>query len=85
MRSNLSDISKDTPKFDSPEWWACVVSLRLRNLDLVLSRHKHAAYEHPVDLQRLPHYLEPQADDLALLLLHQSVRALTGPLASAGP
>ena len=31
-----------------------MVSLKLRNLDLVLSRHKHTAYEKPGDLSRLP-------------------------------
>ena len=31
-----------------------MISLKLRNLDLVLSRHKHTSFERPVDLERLP-------------------------------
>ena len=42
------------PRFDTTEWWACMISLRLRNIDLVLSNHLMNPYSEPTDIASLP-------------------------------
>ena len=59
--SRLGNTSLAEPEFNSAEWWACMLSLKLRNVDLVLSRHKHTAYERPVDLTCFPPEQTPVA------------------------
>ena len=44
----------DPPAFGSSEWWACMVALRLRNLDLALKRHESGAFDPPGDPTGLP-------------------------------
>ena len=46
--------SRVLPRFGTPEWWACMIFLKVRNLDLVVSRVKHVAYQQPQKAERLP-------------------------------
>ena len=50
----VSDPPIDKPKFDSPEWWACMTRRRLRHLELVLSKYNRLGDEKPLDLDMLP-------------------------------
>ena len=51
------------PKFNSLEWWACMVALRLRNLELTLTRHGGGEFDKPADdeCHVLPHTPAPDA------------------------
>ena len=46
--------SLDRPPYDSPEWWACMVYLRLSNLELTLSRKKSVKGSMPSDIDGVP-------------------------------
>ena len=47
------------PQFNSSEWWACMISLRLKNMDLVLSKHEGKEFAAPKDCQHLPATVGP--------------------------
>ena len=51
------------PAFDSTEWWACMVSQSLRNMDMLLSRHHGAEFNVPKDISTLPETAAPQDAD----------------------
>ena len=46
-------------EFDTPEWWVCMVSLRLRNMDLLLSQHEGEEFKAPTDCCILPSTAAP--------------------------
>jgi len=46
--------SKPQPAYNSKEWWACMIFLRLSNLELVLSRKKSVKHSMPTDIDGVP-------------------------------
>ena len=51
-RKSASPLSM--PLFDTPEWWACMIHLRLRNLDLTQRKHVGGAFDAPSTFSQLP-------------------------------
>ena len=60
-----SEGSSDSgmPPFGTEQWWACVTSCKLRNLDLVLSGVKHNAYRQPTAVELLQYGVAPMQND----------------------
>ena len=52
--SRRQDHPRTTPKFDSQTWWSCMISLRLRNIELVASHHRSGQFDAPNDISTLP-------------------------------
>eukprot|EP00973_Karenia_brevis_P019025 2609421-Karenia_brevis.AAC.1 len=47
------------PSFNSSEWWASVISERLRNYEVATRRHTVEASQTPSNLSFLPEYRQP--------------------------
>ena len=55
-----------SPRFDSPEWWACLISERLRNYDATMANHIDESLGQPqnvLDLQAFRGSLVPPEDE----------------------
>ena len=44
------------PAFDTTEWWACMISEKLQNLELATRRHRADSMAPPEDLSGMPEY-----------------------------
>eukprot|EP00973_Karenia_brevis_P033158 4574759-Karenia_brevis.AAC.1 len=51
---NRSSPVTEEPAFDTKEWWACMISARMRNIELAAKSHNATPYSAPSNLTTLP-------------------------------
>ena len=55
---NCASMERESPQFNTPVWWACMVYTRIRNLELVLRSHRDIVDRVPDDIMILPKFEE---------------------------
>ena len=58
-----SEQQRPAPSFNTPDWWACVISEKLLNYDTIMRKHSTEAAAPPTDLDLLPEFVPPKRDD----------------------
>ena len=53
---NSDTMARESPQFNTPVWWACMVYTRIRNLELVLRSHRNIVDRVPEDITTLPKF-----------------------------
>ena len=67
-----------TPEFGSKDWWACMVALRLRNLELTMTKHGGAEFQQPSDCSHLPSTVGPDKDAVMTTTRHKDAELVDG-------